>query len=89
MNKRDMSKYRDIPAQRLINMVLTKRIIQMVIAADYMANAHIMIIHYHRQHIGGGTVAAHQDHIIQLIVLDGYLALYHIFYTGLTGLRHF
>jgi hypothetical protein len=47
----------------------------MVITADDMRDAHVMIVDHHRQHIGGGAVRPQQDEIVQLGVLHRHVAL--------------
>ena len=69
MNQGDMAKFGYRPAHRLIQLDLAKAVGQMVGAANHMGNVHVMIIHHHRQHIGGGTITTQQDHVVQLAIL--------------------
>jgi hypothetical protein len=54
---------------------LAKGVVDMVIAADHMGHAHIVIVHHHGQHIGRRTVRAQNDEIVQLNVLNRDAAL--------------
>ena len=47
----------------------------MVVAADDVGDAHVMIVDHHREHIGRRAVRAEQDEIVELGVLDGDPAL--------------
>ncbi len=78
MNQRNMRVGRLRPAHRFDDAKLTKRIVEMVIAADHMGHAHIMIIHHHGEHIGRRAIGAQQDHVIQLGILHHDAALHRI-----------
>ncbi len=43
----------------------------MVVAADDVGDAHVMVVHHHRQHIGGGAIRAQQHQIVQILVGEG------------------
>ena len=51
MNERDMCVGRNLPPHGSVNLDLPRRIVQMIVAANDMGNAHIIIINYNRQHI--------------------------------------
>jgi hypothetical protein len=40
-----------------------------IVAADHMGHAHVVIVDHHRQHVGRRAVAAQQDEIVQLGIL--------------------
>ena len=82
-----MREMRHVPAHRLIELGLPEGVVQMVVAPDHMGDAHIVIVHHHRQHVGRRTIAAQQHEIIQLFVGDRHLALHHILNDRLAGLR--
>ena len=44
-------------------------IIQMVVTADDVRDAHVVIINHHRQHVGWRSIAAEQDKIIKVFIL--------------------
>ncbi len=47
----------------------------MVVAADDVGDAHVVIVDHHREHVGRRAVGAQQDEIVELGVLDGDAAL--------------
>ena len=42
----------------------------MVVAADDVGDAHVVVVHHHRLHVGRRAVAAQHDHVVQLGVGD-------------------
>ena len=83
----DMGEVRNVPAHRLIDRDLAEGIAEMVIAADHMRHAHIMVIHHNGPHIGRRAVGAQQDHVVQFAGLDGHAALYAIFQHTVAAIR--
>ena len=47
----------------------------MVIAANDVGDAHVVIIDHDCKHVGRGSIGTKEDHVVQFAVLDGYLAL--------------
>ena len=47
----------------------------MVVAADDVGDAHVVIVDHHREHVGRRAVGAEQHEIVELAVLDGDPAL--------------
>jgi hypothetical protein len=47
----------------------------MIVAADHMRHAHVVIVDHHREHIGRRAVRAQEHEIVELGILDGHLAL--------------
>ena len=47
----------------------------MVVAADDVGDAHVVIVDHHRQHVGRRSVRAQQDEIVELGVLHRNTAL--------------
>ena len=78
VNQRDMREDRHVPAHGLIDHHLTRRIAQVIVAADNMCDAHIMVIHDDREHVDRRAVRAQQDHVIELRVIDFHIALHFI-----------
>ena len=70
-----MGKNRSLPTHALIHHQLTECIVQMIIAADHMGYAHIMIVNNDSQHIGRAAIAAQNHHVIQNLVLNCHRAL--------------
>ena len=88
-NQRDVSINGQGPIHRIVNQHLSRGIVQMIVTANNMGDAHIKIIDHNRQHINRCPVRAQQDHIIQLIVADCDIALHLIFDDSLPALRGF
>ena len=54
----------------------------MVVAANDVADAHVVIVHHHREIIGGRAVGARDDEIVELGIRHRHLALHHVLYGG-------
>ena len=89
VNERDMRELRHLPIQRGVNLRLARRIGQMVIAANNMGDAHIMVVHHDRQHIGRRAVGTQQHQIVKLRIVGADAALHRVIYHRLTTLRRF
>ena len=50
----------------------------MVVAANDVRHAHVVVVDDDAEHIGRGAVAAQQDEIVELGILDGDFALDHV-----------
>ena len=61
----------------------------MVIAADDVGDFHVVVVHDHRQHVGGRAVGAQQHHVVKLLVGDPDFALDLVGDHGLTLVRRF
>ena len=70
---------RFLPAHGPDQRKLAKGIVEMIVAADHMRDAHVMIVDNNRQHIGGRPVRAEQDEIVEFRVVHGHRALDAIF----------
>ena len=71
----------------MIDHHLARCVVEVIITADYMGHAHIMIVDHHRQHINGRPVRAEQHHVVQLIILNGDIALHPVADHGRAVLR--
>ena len=47
----------------------------MVVAADDVGHAHVVVVDHHRQHVGRGAVRPQQDEIVELGIGDRDAAL--------------
>ena len=65
-----MGKGGRLPIERLVNMRLARGIGEMIIAADDICDAHIMIVHNNSQHIGWRAVRAQQHKIINILIWE-------------------
>ena len=78
-----------VPAKRLNDLKLARRIVQMVVTANNMRHTHIEIIDHHRKHIGRAAIASQQYHVVEILVRKGNITLDAIMYDGLAALRYF
>jgi len=74
VDQRYMGKLGNVPAERGVYLALTARIRQVVVAADDMCDAHVVIVHDDGQVIGRRAVATQDDEIIELFVRKAHLA---------------
>ena len=87
MNHRDMGEIGLRPTHGIVKLDLAKGVGQMVVAADDLGNAHVVIVDNDGVHIGGRTVAAQKNHVVELLVGDPDLALHLVLQQRLPGLR--
>ena len=63
------------PAHRLDDRQLAEGVVEMVVAADDVGDAHVVIVDHDCEHIGRRAVRAQQDEVVELGVLHGHAAL--------------
>ena len=88
VDKGNMGEGRCPPAAGVEQVELAKGVGQVVVAADDVADLHVMIVDHHRQHVGRGAVGAQQDEVVEPVVGDPDLALDPVIDDGLAVLRH-
>ena len=54
------------PAHRPDDRELAEGVVEMVVAADDVGHAHVVIVDHHREHVGRAAVRAQQDEIVDL-----------------------
>ena len=59
----------------------------MVVAADHMGHAHVMVVHHHGKHVGRRAVGAQQHHVVEFGIGDPHLALHQVADDRLAVLR--
>ena len=64
------------PAERLVDVDLTGRVGQMVVAPDDVGDAHVVVVDHDGQHIHRCAVGSHEDAIVEILVGPGDAALY-------------
>src|SRR5262245_15538417 len=74
-----MSENRGVPAERLIDLRLTRGIGQVIVAADDIGNRHLVVVDNDRGIVGGGAIAPQDNEIVQVLVGQYYAALHAIF----------
>ena len=83
VDERDMRHDRHVPAERLIDLGLARRVGQMIVAADDMRHAHVVIVDDDRQHVGRIAVRAQKHEIVEVLVGEDDLALHLVVDDGL------
>ena len=88
VNQRDVGEGRRLPAQRRVELVLAECVGQVIVAADHVGHAHVVVVHHHRQHVGRGPVGPQQHHVVELRVGHGHRTLDPVVDPGLALQRH-
>ena len=74
------------PVHRADDRQLAEGVVEVVVAADDVRDAHVMIVDHHREHIGRGAVRAQQDEVVELGIGDLDLPLDEVVDHRLAGL---
>ena len=80
-----MRHHRRRPAERIVDLRLPRRIGQMIVAADDMGDAHVVVVDHDGQHVGRRAVGAQQHQIVEILVLPDDAALHLVLDHGLAG----
>ena len=83
----DMGVDRLRPAHRADDGELAEGVVEMIVAADDVGDAHVVIVDDDGEHVGRRAVRAEQDEIVQLGILDGDPALHGVVDGGLAIAR--
>ena len=78
VDQRNMPKGRQVPTGCVVNLRLTKGVVQVIVAPDNVGHAHVVIIHTNGEHVGRRAVSTQQDEVVDLRVLYFDPALNHI-----------
>ena len=62
-------------AQRLVDEDLARGVGQVVVAADDMGDAHVGVVAYHGEVVGGASVGADQDHVVHDVGGEAHVAV--------------
>ena len=68
VDQRDMGIDRRLPAEGAEELGLAERVVQMVVAADRMGDAHLVVVDHDGEHVGRRAVAPEQHHVVELAV---------------------
>ena len=71
VDQRNVCIFWDIPAHALEDHELAESVVQVVIAADHVGDAHVVVIDHDREHVGRRAVAAQDDEIVDFLVPHG------------------
>ena len=76
-----------VPSQRIVDLLLARGVDQMIVAADDMGDAHVVVVDHDREHVGRIAVAAQQHEVVEVLVLPDHAALNLVLDHGFAGLR--
>ena len=57
-------------AQRLVDVDLARGVVDVVVAADHLGDAHVPVVHHHSEVVRGVAVRAEDHHVVQFAVGD-------------------
>src|SRR6476620_3639267 len=69
MNEGDVRHDRHLPAERLIDLSLAGAIVEVIVTADDVGDAHIVVVDNDGEHVSGRAVRTQQDEVIEIFVL--------------------
>ncbi len=75
VDERDVGHDRQRPAERVVEDLLAGAIGQVVVAADDVGDAHVVVVDDDGEHVGGRAVRAQDDEIVEVAVGEGDSAL--------------
>ena len=61
---------------------LARGVVDVVVATQNMVDAHVVVVHYHGQIVGGRTVRAPEDHVVHLRVFHADEPFDHVLVSG-------
>src|SRR6267142_2112628 len=67
-NHGDMGELRQLRAERSKDIHLARSIVDVIVAADHVRDAHVEVVHHHAEVVGRNAVGAQQHEIVQLRV---------------------
>ncbi|OIQ70399.1 hypothetical protein GALL_479880 [mine drainage metagenome] len=83
VDHRQVGPDRNLPAHALIDLGLAGGVVQVVVAADHVGDPHVVVIDDHGEVIGRRAVRAQQDQVVEILVLEGHVALHLVGDQGL------
>ena len=87
MDQRNVGHVRKLPPQRVIDLLLARGVDQVIVAANDVGDAHVVIVDHDGEHVGRIAVAPQQDEIVEVLVLPHHAALDFVLDHGFAGLR--
>jgi hypothetical protein len=69
-------------AQRQQHVHLARRVVQVVVAADHVRDAHVGVVHHHAEVVGRRAVRARDDEVVEFLVLERHRAVDHVLDDG-------
>jgi hypothetical protein len=77
----------NVPAERVVDLLLARGVDQVIVAADDVGDAHVVVVDHDGEHVGRIAVAAQQHEVVEVLVLPDHAALDLVLDHGLAGLR--
>ena len=76
VDQRDMRHHRHVPAHRLVDLRLPGGVGQVVVAADDVGDAHVVVVDDDGEHVGRVAVRAQEDEVVEVLVGEDDAALH-------------
>ena len=89
MNERDVRHDRRAPAERVVDLGLARGVSEVIVTADDMGDAHIVVIDHNREHVSRRAVRTQQHEIVEVFILPYDPPLHLILDHGLARQRCF
>ena len=74
-----------MPAERVVDVLLPGGIGEVIVAADDVGDAHVVVVDDDGEHVGRRAVGAQQHEVVEVLVLPDHAALHLILDHGLAG----
>ena len=87
MDERDVRHDRHLPAERVVDLGLARGIGEVVVAADDVGDAHVVVVDHDGEHVGRRAVGAQQHEVVEILVLPDHAALHLVLDRGLARER--
>ena len=87
MDERDVRHHRHLPAERVVDLSLARGIGEVIVAADDVGDAHVVVVDHDGQHVGRRAVGAQQHEVVEVLVLPDDAALHLVLDHGLARER--
>ncbi len=78
VDQRNMRESRGLPAHRLVDVRLPRGVGEMIVAADDLRDAHVVVVDDDGEHIGRRAVGAQQHEIVEVLVGEGDAPLHRV-----------
>ena len=73
---RHVGEGRRLRVQRPVDVDLARRVVEVVVAANHVGDAHVHVVHDHGEIVGGHAVRAHEDDVVEFLVVKLHVAVY-------------
>ena len=87
VDQRNMREGRRVPAHGIVDLRLPGRVREVVVAANDMRDAHVVIVDHNGEHIGRRAVGPQENHVVEVLVLPRHAALNAVLHHGLALAR--